>query len=74
LSQCSTPTLFTDKYIDVPIKTGKDGQDFAAYCKKDQFFIEEGKDSTPYYYDVGHVIEAEGEFTEMKITKFEKVE
>lgn len=72
LPKCTTITTFTDKYIDVPIKTGKDGQDFAAYCKKDQFFIEEGKDSTPYYYDVGHVIEAEGEFTEMTISKFEK--
>ena len=73
LPQCTTATLFTDKYIDLPIKTGKDGKDFAAYCKKDQLFIEEGKDSTPYYYNVGHIILAAGEFTELKISKFEKV-
>ncbi|GAI69638.1 unnamed protein product [marine sediment metagenome] len=68
------PVLHSNFYVDLVIPSGREGQDGAAYCKKDQFFIEEGKDSTPYYYDVGHVIEAEGEFTEMKITKFEKVE
>lgn len=73
LPQCSVVTTFTDKYIDLPIKTGKDGQDLAAYCKKDQLLITEGVDSTPYYYNVGHIILAAGEFTELKITKFEKV-
>ncbi|GAJ16190.1 unnamed protein product, partial [marine sediment metagenome] len=41
---------------------------------KDQLIVVEGEDTTPYYYDVCHIIPAEGEFTGMKISKFEKVE
>ncbi|MBA7624874.1 hypothetical protein ES703_32288 [subsurface metagenome] len=67
------PVLHTNYYVDLVIPSGHEGEDGAAYLKKDQFFIEEGKDSTPYYYDVCHIIPAEGEFTELKISKFEKV-
>ncbi|GAJ04963.1 unnamed protein product, partial [marine sediment metagenome] len=57
------PLLHTSYYVDLVIPSGHAGEDGAAYCKKDQFLIEEGKDSTPYYYDVCHIIPAEGEFT-----------
>ena len=63
-------------YIDLVIPDSwprHEGEDFAAYCKKDQLLVEEGKDSTPYYYDVCHIVPAEGEFTLMTISKFEKV-
>ncbi|GAH51099.1 unnamed protein product, partial [marine sediment metagenome] len=74
IARHDTLDLITDKYIDIVIPPdGHDGEDGAAYCKKDQFFIEEGKDSTPYYYDVCHIVKAEGEFTDMTISKFEKV-
>lgn len=74
LTRYDTPTLITDKYLDIVIPPdGHDGEDGGVYCKKDQFFIEEGVDSTPYYYDVCHIVEAEGEFTQMAISKFEKV-
>jgi len=73
ITRYDTPTLITDKYIDIVIPPdGHDGEDGAAYCKKDQLLIEEGKDSTPYYYDVCHIVKAEGEFTNMVISKFEK--
>ena len=70
------PVLHTNYYVDLVIPDTwprHEGEDFAAQCKKDQLFIEEGKDSTPYYYNVGHIVPAAGEFTDMKISKFEKV-
>lgn len=73
ISSSDVPLLHDKFYVDLIIPSGHEGEDGAAYLKKDQFFIEEGKDSTPYYYDVCHIVPAEGEFTEMKITKFEKV-
>lgn len=74
LTRYDTPTLITDKYLDIVIPPdGHDGEDGAVYCKKDQYFIEEGKDSTPCYYNVCHIVKAEGEFTDMVISKFEKV-
>lgn len=69
-----TPVHHTNYYVDLVIPSGHEGEDGAAYCKKDQLLVEEGKDTTPYYYDVCHIVPAEGEFTEMKISKFEKVE
>ena len=71
-----TPVLHSNFYVDIVIPDTfprHEGQDGAAYCKKDQLLIEEGKDSTPYYYDVCHIVPAEGEFTLMTISKFEKV-
>lgn len=72
-----TPSLHSNYYVDVVIPSTwprHEGEDGAAYCKKDQLIIEEGKDSTPYYYNVCYIIPAEGEFSDMKITKFEKIE
>ena len=69
----ATPSLHTSYYVDLVIPSGHQGEDGAAYCKKDQLLVEEGKDTTPYYYDVCHIVPAVGEFTEMKISKFEKV-
>lgn len=68
-----TFTTITGVYLDLPIKTAHSGDDLAAYCKKDQLIVVEGVDTTPYYYNVGHVVEAEGEFSSFSITKFEKV-
>lgn len=74
IPKCLTITLITDKYIDIPIPVdGRAGQDGAAYCKKDQLLLIEGEDSTPLYYDVCHIVVPEGEFTNMLISKFEKV-
>jgi len=69
----ATPSLHSNYYVDLIIPSGHEGQDGAAYLKKDQLLVEEGKDTTPYYYNVCHIVPAEGEFTEMKITNFEKV-
>lgn len=67
------PTLITE-YIDVPIPVdGRAGLDGGAYCKKDQLLLIEGEDSTPLYYNVCHIVVPEGEFTNMLISKFEKV-
>lgn len=74
-----TPTLITGKYVDLVIPSGSafwdhEGEDGAAYCKiMDGFTLIEGENCTPYYYDVCHIVPAEGEFTEFGITKFEKV-
>lgn len=74
-----TPTLITGKYIDIVIPSGTPlwehgGEDGGAYCKiTDGFTLIEGENCTPYYYNVCHIIPAEGEFTEFAITKFEKV-
>jgi len=68
-----TPLLHTEYYVDVVIPSGHEGEDGAAYCKKDQLFVTEGVDTTPYYYNVCHIIPAVGEFSQLKITKFEKV-
>ena len=67
------PTIITSFFIDVPVGTNKGGEDIACYLKKDQTFIEEGTDSTPYYYNVGHIGEAEGDFSDLAITSFQKV-
>lgn len=75
----TTPTLITGQYIDIVIPTGEPlwghaGEDGAAYCKiMDGFTLVEGQNCTPYYYNVCHIVEAAGEFTEFAITKFEKV-
>ena len=69
----ATPVLHDDYYVDLVIPSGHEGEDGAAYCKKDQLIVVEGEDITPYYYDVCHIIPAEGEFTSFSITKFEKV-
>ena len=71
----SIPTLITGQYVDIVIPGGKkEGWDGAAYCKiEDGFTFIEGENITPYYYDVCHIVPAEGEFTEFAITKFEKV-
>lgn len=68
------PVLHSNYYVDLLIPSGHQGEDGAAYCKKDQLIVVEGQDVTPYYYDVCHIIPAEGEFTSFSITKFEKVE
>lgn len=79
IPECATPTLITDKYVDLLIPAGSawwdhEGEDGAAYCKiKDGFTLIEGENCTPFYYDVCHLIPAVGEFTEFAITKFEKV-
>ncbi len=67
------PVLHDKFYVDLLIPSGHEGEDGAAYCKKDQLLVEEGKDTTPYYYDVCHIVPAEGEFTKMTISKFEKI-
>lgn len=73
IPECSTVTTITDKYIDVPIKTGRGGWDGAAYCKiLDGLTLTDGKNWTGYYYDVFHIIGEGGEITEFGITKFEK--
>ncbi|GAI70877.1 unnamed protein product [marine sediment metagenome] len=62
------------KYIDILIPSGHGGDDGACYCKiMDGFTLTVGENCTPYYYDVCHIIEPEGEFSEFAITKFEKV-
>lgn len=73
----ATPVLHSNYYVDLVIPDTfprHEGEVGAAYCKKDQLIVEEGKDVTPYYYDVCYIIPAEGEFTSFSITKFEKVE
>ena len=69
----STPVRVSSVFIDIPIPTGKAGKDFGAYLKKNQVFITEGIDSTPYYYNVGSILSTEGEFSELAITSFQKV-
>jgi hypothetical protein len=72
LPRCDTPTLINDKYIDMPI-VGRQGAEAAAYCKLSGVDITtEGINTTPLYYDVCSIVAAEGEFSEFKITKFEK--
>ncbi len=79
--RCNTETLFTDKYIDLVMPEwswletwGHAGEDFAAYVKiMNGLTLTEGVNCTPYYYNVGHVIAKEGEFSEFSITGFEKV-
>lgn len=73
LPRCDVATLITDKYIDVPI-VGRAGAEAAAYCKLSGVDITtEGVNSTPQYYNVCKILPAEGEFSEFKISKFEKV-
>ena len=75
----TTPTLITGQYIDIVIPAGQaiwdhHGEDGGTYCKiMDGFTLIEGENCTPYYYDVCHIVPAEGEFTEFGITKFERV-
>ena len=69
-----TPVLHSNFYVDLVIPSGHAGEDGAAYCKiMNGFTLTEGKNCTPYYYDVCHIVPAEGEFTNFSITKFEKV-
>ena len=76
---CDSPTLFTDRYIDIIIPAGEPlwghhGEDGAAYCKvMNGITLTEGKNCTPYYYNVCHIVAVEGEFTEFGIASFEKV-
>lgn len=69
-----TPQLHTGYYVDLKIPSGHSGEDGAAYCKiLDGITLIEGQNCTPYYYNVCHIIPAEGEFSEFSISKFEKV-
>lgn len=69
-----TPMHHTSYYVDLLIPSGHSGEDGAAYCKiLDGWTLTEGENCTPHYYDVCHIIPAEGEFSDFAISKFEKV-
>lgn len=74
----TTPTLITGLYIDLVVPSGSawwdhEGEDGAAYCKIMDGAPKVGKTMTPYYCHVCHSVPAVGEFTNMVISKFEKV-
>jgi hypothetical protein len=73
IPKCDTPTTITGNYIDCLIPSAAAGHDLAAYVKWEQALVEEGKSTTPLYYNVAHVAPAAGEFSEFAITSFVKV-
>jgi len=70
LTQCLTPTLITDKYIDVSIPPARAGLKAAAYAKVEKMLPATGEISD-YYYNVCNIVAAG--ITELGITRFEKV-
>ncbi len=72
IPRCDTVTEITDNYIEIVIPSAAAGECISAYVKWEQMFVKEGESTTPLYYNVADVLPAAGEFSEFKISKFEK--
>jgi len=80
LPDCNSATLFTDKYVDIQIPDwswfqtwNHAGETFAAYVKiLNGITLIEGVNCSPLYYNVGYVIQEEGEFSQFTITSIAK--